>query len=1649
MQSSFPRWFPPQVSRRHTLANRQGARRQALVVALVVVAALPWPSFAGDTGDSLSCGPVKTGAPCPSDGPATMWLGSGPALGVGNPVNVATGNKYQREVDLPALGGDLGLEVVRHYNSADRRDNGLGVGWTLSYDTRLYRMGHRIQILQADGSRVSFQVTPGADSCVAEHPSHGSLRIVDAVAGASVGSYADASEGVESLPRLTTANLRVSHSDDGIAEHRHLFNEPTSNRVAPGKNQLPSFDPSFYIWTWPNGRVLTFDQAGRLVSIQFASGERISIHRGRVPGRSDFRRVLRVTGSHNSGLNFEYDDEGVIAAHTALGTIRYVYTHGRRLRGVVWPWGVARVYLYEAAYQSGSAAAPGKGGAQHVVAGSQLTGIAVVDADGQVQRTNAWAYDDSRRVIVATRGDHDTQRGRIEFSYSAESSAGVARTVVRGANGEEKVFDVVTLGGFHRVARFQSKDCSDCPSTVSKARFDQHGQLTQAGTLKVVRDDAGRVATITDGDATTHIAWHKSSYLPVRIDRPSVVPGRRHIIELNWLPVDARHRHGAATTHLLAGIREQGWRPHWANTPKASISSPGQVPHGGDPSDGGRTARLSQRADLPPGMAQPVERHIQLHWQSDSAGVMRPYLHTRVGLIPHRHVEAAKHDAAWEGLSIVQDDLAHVLGWASTATGLERRGLDGWGRVAWRRFADGTVWRYAYADSVTTLGDDTDVLVGDSNEAEGRWVSLCRNERARRVARFVKPQGDQNRMGRLRSSKLVKPQWGKISVGRNVVINSGWPVGFNEADNKEGTNERVKDTSAAAVNAGRGHFNFNIRSITMSTPKGEWRRIVTDRIHDEALVIESKFEQQLRVYGRHGQLQYVWVCRPRTPGHMLSSQPEVLSYEEGFVHDELGRLVLHVLPEGGAVHYGWSDSGSLMHIVWQDVRGVLHPVIRAETSGYRYGNGVQAKGVTRDGWLVAMAHFFGNRPIWGQRLEYDDSGRVRAEVHVTENQTTQVAYAYDTSSRLVAARMHHGMPGGSEIPAGPHLWWWAWKRSGALRAHAVDGVTQPSSSIARNEAGLPQTIAERRLEYGPARRLAGVVANDHLLARYWHNAFGERIVRYAGGVYEQYLYVQQQRAAKWAAEQDESGIVQRYLYAGNVPVAVIEYQRPQPLVRPLERWAARALTDLVLGPGQVSTQAELYFVHADAIGLPRAVTDQDRRLRWAADFTPFGHALRIRGDLQFNLRYPGQWFDAATGWHDNYLRTYDPTHGHFLEPDPLGPTSVLHHMATLPGARFPATSPYGYAAQQPRRYADPSGLLLFAFDGTRQDFTTGGNVMRMALLYRDPALHGSSLPEAYYHAGPGEPGRASLDAMTAGSAETILDEQWQRLLNHLAALQTGGERISIDLLGYSRGAALARHFGNMLADNVRLNRFWHWDQTAGAVTACVDLRFMGLFDTVAQIGLLGRRNKHYDFTLAPEWTLAAHAVALHEHRALFPLVSLATTAEGGVPSNAVEHPFVGAHGDIGGGLLAETPDGSRPYALSDVVMEWMMTQAESVGVMFERGENLWSERGNPLLHDSRSRLERLAQHWNEQGESWAAGWLPVDRHVSGADGRRLFKRQADHPRYGNLVRAEVERFIERFEGWLGSSELAVGEVNLDAYEAWLRGLEADADAKPA
>ena len=146
--------------------------------ALCALICAAWFFAAG--AQAQQCSAPLGGATCGGAGPASQGNTSGVNTGAGNPINLTNGNKFQTEVDLPALPGELGLEIVRHYNSTHRYVLGqLGVGWRLSYETDLYVIGRTVQILQADGARLVFNIDPRNPSlCAGADPAQGWVQIL-------------------------------------------------------------------------------------------------------------------------------------------------------------------------------------------------------------------------------------------------------------------------------------------------------------------------------------------------------------------------------------------------------------------------------------------------------------------------------------------------------------------------------------------------------------------------------------------------------------------------------------------------------------------------------------------------------------------------------------------------------------------------------------------------------------------------------------------------------------------------------------------------------------------------------------------------------------------------------------------------------------------------------------------------------------------------------------------------------------------------------------------------------------------------------------------------------------------------------------------------------------------------------------------------------------------------------------------------------------------------------------------------------------------------------------------------------------------------------------------------------------------------------
>ncbi len=212
-------------------------------------------------------------------------------------------------------------------------------------------------------------------------------------------------------------------------------------------------------------------------------------------------------------------------------------------------------------------------------------------------------------------------------------------------------------------------------------------------------------------------------------------------------------------------------------------------------------------------------------------------------------------------------------------------------------------------------------------------------------------------------------------------------------------------------------------------------------------------------------------------------------------------------------------------------------------------------------------------------------------------------------------------------------------------------------------------------------------------------------------------------------------------------------------------------------------------------------------------------------------------------------------------------------------------------------------MALYAFDGTWNQEKDAGkydlntNVVRFKDLYTGPKFFYKGVGTKH-----GALGKFLGGAFGVGGHDRIEDAT-----RDLAKQYAAGDT-DIDIIGFSRGAALATHFANVIGDGVKIN---------GKVEKPA-IRFLGVWDIVAAFGIpinlpgfnFNRINLGYKLTLAKAVQSCYHAIALDEARQAF----RPTRVLGGC-----EVWFRGVHSDVGGG--------NNNHALNDITLRWMLNKA--------------------------------------------------------------------------------------------------------------------------
>jgi uncharacterized protein (DUF2235 family) len=307
--------------------------------------------------------------------------------------------------------------------------------------------------------------------------------------------------------------------------------------------------------------------------------------------------------------------------------------------------------------------------------------------------------------------------------------------------------------------------------------------------------------------------------------------------------------------------------------------------------------------------------------------------------------------------------------------------------------------------------------------------------------------------------------------------------------------------------------------------------------------------------------------------------------------------------------------------------------------------------------------------------------------------------------------------------------------------------------------------------------------------------------------------------------------------------------------------------------------------------------------------------------------------DQETGLSYYGYRYYSPTMGRWLSRDPLGEAGGMNLV--------------GFVGNSPENAADPLGLALYAFDGTwndREKMKRPTNVAKLADIYDGLVAYRKGVGTDWYS--------KHIGGMTGAGGGNRIEDMYDDLVRIYTTPDPKGENQKIDIIGFSRGAALARTFVNYINSKggVQLRAL---DGSPSGVVCPVKIRFLGLFDTVGSFGIIPGNSidPGHDFSIPSNVENVRHAVALDEKRGMFPLSSVLSDPNHPLADRRiVEMGFRGAHSDIGGGY----EDGDR----SNFALMWMRDEGVSAGVPF--GSLAEGDTGArwPIIHDERSSREK-------------------------------------------------------------------------------------------
>ena len=390
-------------------------------------------------------------------------------------------------------------------------------------------------------------------------------------------------------------------------------------------------------------------------------------------------------------------------------------------------------------------------------------------------------------------------------------------------------------------------------------------------------------------------------------------------------------------------------------------------------------------------------------------------------------------------------------------------------------------------------------------------------------------------------------------------------------------------------------------------------------------------------------------------GYTLANQLASVTYPSGlrvdYTHNALGQ------PSGVTV----TQPGQPAQVLLTSV--TYYPF--GPAAELEYGDGRRLKRTHNQNYQPGVIEDVGPDGL-SLGYEFDPVGNLIKLRKGDQSEPPLRAYDYDTLGRLTETR-----DGTSNALLQGYSYDATGNRTSKTDAGATQTYTYPSTSHRLSQVGATSRSYDavgntaaiggtaKEFVYTAANRMGQVKQGGNAVMNYAYNGRGEQTRRYPTTTSTAQTYASYDEAGHTVGVYDHTGNrIQEVIWLGDLPIGVIDTNK-------------------------------LHYVQADHLGTPRNVIDpvvEKSVWAWQLGNEAFGDSAPNQDPdnngtaFVFDLRFPGQRYDAASGLNYNYFRDFESGTGRYVQSDPIGLEGGLSSFSYVLGRPLALFDAQGLAA---------------------------------------------------------------------------------------------------------------------------------------------------------------------------------------------------------------------------------------------------------------------------------------------------------------------------------------------------------------------------------